>query len=482
MPPLAPGLAPAFRRWLEFEQTCNERLIHDIFLPRFHQRSTSRRELAPEAQPTWPQEITWLPSDLARVYGPLAREFEDAFGLSRRSGRVPFFQHPQPTRTHRRLAARFNLEPLGDFLASPTASYRSVLAWAEGTRRPPVIIKHSIGALIGRRQRAFREKQIARAIMINAFLDLIPAQARRRLRFDWFSETAGVVDVESGRGCLIRRLPVAFERAGRNTLIPAFALTAARAGRRPLLVELIRERGGSPEEYVIEHLLAPYVRALAFLLFEEGLQYEGHSQNVLFEITPDDQLSGRLFLRDLADTTANLAFRIAREKAWPKFPPGFLPKDAPFPVAGNAADYRCDFGGRWVVRGYDTVERYGLRGFVWPLNTALGRHFKSYRTDKVERRYLELWQAEAVARLGLRPLFRKKPPGLATDEAFSYFLQTTDWRALGGRTASLPAAAEPILIEGRMRRRAGPVYLRVECPWGDLFIHNGLPGFFRPAF
>lgn len=74
------------------------------------------------------------------------------------------------------------------------------------------------------------------------------------------------------------------------------------------------------------------------------------------------------------------------------------------------------------------------------------------------------------------------PKGLATDEAFSYFLQETDWGALGARPASLPAAAEPLLIEGKMRRRGGRVYEKLESPWGDLFIYRALPGFFRPAF
>jgi hypothetical protein len=128
------------------------------------------------------------------------------------------------------------------------------------------------------------------------------------------------------------------------------------------------------------------------------------------------------------------------------------------------------------------VERYGLWSFVWAINTALSRLIPRYNSASVDQRYLELWQQATIDSLGVRPLFREKPKGIATDEAVAYFLGEVDWRALGAKPASLPNDAEPVIIDGKMRRRVGDEYQRIRCPWGELYICNGLPGFFSPAF
>lgn len=84
--------------------------------------------------------------------------------------------------------------------------------------------------------------------------------------------------------------------------------------------------------------------------------------------------------------------------------------------------------------------------------------------------------------LRVKPLFRKSPAGLATDEAVAYFLRQTDWGALGAVPAALPGAAEPLRLLGKMRWRSGRSFQRVSSDWGDLFIRDGLPGFFLPAY
>jgi hypothetical protein len=250
----------------------------------------------------------------------------------------------------------------------------------------------------------------------------------------------------------------------------------------PLLVSLIRRSKQNPETFVIDRLIQPYVNALAYLLFEQGLQHEGHTQNVLFEVDEKERLTGRLVLRDFSDASVNIAFRIAKGKPLPTFPRWFLPQRPPFPFTRMAADYATNFRRPRIFRGFDTVERYGLWGFVWPINTSVARFFKGYNSSKVERHYLELWQQAAIDFLGIKPLFRKEPKGLATDETIACFLRQVDWRGLGAKPGTLCDTAEPLLVEGRMRRRPGRLYQRLACAWGDLFISDGLPGFFRPAF
>ena len=229
-------------------------------------------------------------------------------------------------------------------------------------------------------------------------------------------------------------------------------------------------------------LLAPYVRALSYLLFEHGLRAEGHPQNVLLEVDEHDRPTGRLVLRDLSDTTVNIAFRVAKERSLPTLPSRNLPRRAPFSLAANAADYRSNWGRTRMYRGLDTVEKYGLRNFVWVVNTSVARFLPAYDSASVERCYLELWQQAAIDHLGVRPLFRREPPGMATDEAVAHYLRHVDWRGFGAAPASVPTNAEALILRGKMRRRRGKVYERVRCDWGDLFMFDGLPGFFRPVY
>lgn len=477
------GLDPRTRRWLDYEQTVNDRLFNDTMMIPFDERSnTVKTQFRPEQRPVWNQEVVWLPDNLVRRYGPVHAEVRRAFRIDPPENRTPLFLHPQTPSPHRRLALEHGRERLTGVSVTPTSSPRSVLLWQRNGKQPPVLLKLSIGAIIAFTRRALREGQVARAVMISSLFETIPKKDRERLRFDWFSEPAGMVETRSRHGWLIRRWPRLLSKAGTSTLIPLFSLISRHDGQPPLLLTLIRRSKLSPEEFVADRVLRPYVNVLAYLLFEHGLQYEGHSQNVLFEVDRNKNLTGRIVLRDLADTSVNIAFRIAKGRPLPVFAPGFLPDNAPFPIAGNAADYRTNARRSRILRGFDTVEAYGLWNFVWTINKSLARFQKKYDAAATDQRYLELWQQAAVASLGVRPLFRKEPKGLATDEAVAYFLSQTDWRALGARPAGLPDEAEPLLIDGRMRRRSNGVYDRLECAWGDLFIGKGLPGFFRPAF
>lgn len=481
--PLFEGLERRITRWLEYEQTINERLFNDRALIPFDARSnTVKARFHPERRPIWEQEFVWLPNKIVRRYGKIDEPLRSIFGVAPRRGHTPLFLYPQIPAPHRELALKYGRQNLSHFQVTPTASYRSVVLWDRAAHRPPALLKLSIGAIIAHTRRALRENQVARAVLVSSLFDCVGQKDRARLDLDWFSEPAGMVETRSRHGWLLRRWPEFLQAPGTSTLIPTFSLISRHKKEPPLLLRLLCSSRKTPEKFVIDRLLRPYVSALAHLFFEEGLQYEGHPQNVLWELDARDQLTGKIILRDLADASVNIALRIAKGKPFPKFDRNFSPQDAPFPVAGNAADYRTN-AQRWrILRGLDTVETYGLRSFVWAINQTMVKFRPAYDWKLVERRYLELWQEAAVSSLRARPLFRKNPKGLATDETVAYFLSQVNWNALGAKRSSLPAAAEPLFIEGRMHRRRGAVYLRVESNWGDLFIFDGRPGFFRPAF
>ena len=472
------GLDAATRRWLDYEQTVNERLVNDAtHVPIDARSNTVRDRYRPERQPVWPQEVVWLPRHETRVYGTLEHDFVEAFGQPLPRGDVPLLLHPQHPASHRRLARAHGHQALDGVVASPTASYRSVLAWRSG--RTPVIVKLSIGAVIGRTRRALREEQIARAVLVSRLFDTLPSDECARLGLDWCREPGGVAEVGRGHGWLLRHLPPAIPN---RTLVPAFSLVSRRGDGEPLLVDVIRRAGVRPESFVVDRLLAPYVDALAFLLLEHGLQYEGHSQNVLLEVDEEAVPTGRMVLRDLSDTSVSIPLRLAKRRPFPAIDVATFPAGAPFRIATIVTDYHCNFDRAWIFRAYDTVERYGLWGFVWPINRSLSRFFAGYDAAYVERAYLTRWQRAVVKHLHVEPLFRADPIGLATDESIGWFLRHVDWRALGATpAASVPESAEPVRVDARLRRRRGPVYDRVETPWGDLFLDGSHPAFFAPV-
>ncbi len=477
------GLRPRVRRWLGYEQTVNERVVDEArFRPIDRGNDGVRSALRPETRGIWDQEVSWVPTDQVRVYGPLRRQLREAFGIAWPGDRMPMLLHPQAPAPLRRLARAHGCAPLGNVAVTPTASYRSLVAWRRDGARPEAVLKLSLAARIGGKRRSLTELYIAQGVMMTAVLATIPVADRERLGLDWFPEPCGVVDAHSRHGWLLRRLPARMERRGTTTLMPVFSLASCDGDRPPLLVRLIRDSKRSAEDFVIDTLIRPYVDLEAYLLFEQGVQHEGHAQNVLVEIDARERLTGRWVLRDFNDASVNIAFRVARGKPLPRLRPGELPADAPFRIAGNTGDHHTNFRRPFIQRGYDTVERYGLSGFVWPINRSVARFLDRYDAALVERRYLELWQEAAVRSLRVRPLFRAEPRGLATDESIAYFLRHTPWRALGGDPSWLPEDAEPLLGEGRMRRRKGQVYERVTCAWGELFVMDGRPAFFQSAF
>jgi len=477
------GLDSRLLRWVDYEQTVNERLNNEgVFRPIDHRSNSVKPHLRPEQRPVWELRAISLPLHLVRCYGPVDASLRAAFGLAPPKNCALLFFHPQPPAAQLRLIRKYGCHRVSGVAVTPTASLRSLVAWRRDGDGAPGVLKLSLGATVGGTRRAFRERQIAGGVVVSSVFETIPVADRERLGLDWFPELAGAVETGGGHGWLLRQMPRLLTQPGSTSLVPAFALISRRSDREPLLVSLIRRSKQNPETFLMDRLIRPYVNALAYLLFEHGLQHEGHTQNVLFEVDEKENLTGRLVLRDFSDASVNIAFRIAKGKPLPTFLRGFLPQRPPFPFTRMAADYATNFRRPRIFRGFDTVERYGLWGFVWPINTSVARFFKGYNSSKVERRYLELWQQAAIDYLGIKPLFRKEPKGLATDETIACFLREVDWPGLGAKPGTLCDTAEPLLVEGRMRRRPGRLYQRLECAWGDLFISDGLPGFFRPAF
>jgi hypothetical protein len=469
------------RRWIDYEQTLNDRLYNERWYYPIDDRSNDvRPEYRPEHRGAWRQLVVWLPHERARRYGPVCEAVRDLAGDDLRAGFVPLLIHPQAPDGQRRVAAKYGCEELSEVWVTPTASYRSVVAWRRGA--PAIGLKLSLGARVGNRRRSVREDQVARAVLMTSVFETIPQAHRREVGLDWFGDRSGLVSAESRQGYTVREFPRRVAAPDGSPPIPAFSLVAARGEHSCLLTDLIRRSGAPAEQFVIDRLVRPFVMAASYLLFVQGIQAETHIQNVLLELGADGDLTGRLVLRDFQDTTVSPPLRVARRKELP-LPVHRAQGDGAPSWASTATDYFCNFGRPTMQRSGDMVERYGLWGYVWVVNATLERDFEGYDARAVERAYLELWQEQARRFLGVTPDFCREGRGIATDEAIAEYLRLQDWQAHGATSGhALPDGVESFLYEPRARRRSGPVYDRVESAWGDIFLAGGLPTFFRPAF
>jgi hypothetical protein len=468
---------PRVGQWLQDEQTLNER----VFLGTPTSRRSAnklRGKLRPELRASWEQDVVWLDQAAARVYGPLQERFADAFGEALPAGRVPLLLHPRPPASHRRLVAELGRQTLAGVSVTPTSSYRSLLAKARG--RSPVVVKLSLGVILGSFRRAVDEHQVSIAVLMTRMLEAIPEDARRAFGLDWFPEPAGVVEAQRGEGWILRDLPRALTEPDGGRLIPAFSLIARSGEREPLLVDLIRQEGGRPERVVCEQILTPYVRALSYLLLVEGMYAEGHIQNVLFEWGPDGRPTGRVVLRDLGDMCVSIPLRLARRRPFPELD-GELPPWTPFPLGSIVSNHEDLTSRTGMYRVNEAIVSYGLNQFVWAINESLARSFSRYDAERVRRRYLELWRDAMMRLLPVKVRVREAPLRIPTDEVFEHVLRRIDWTSLGAvGGASLPEHVEPVMIGGRARRSARAVYDRLDCEWGELYVREGLPVFFRP--
>jgi hypothetical protein len=344
-----------------------------------------------------------------------------------------------------------------------------------------MVLKLSLGAVVGGTRRAVDEKQVSCAVLMTRMLDAISEGTRKRIGVDWFGEPAAMVDAGSGEGWLLRELPRVLTDDDGGELIPVFSLIARSGDRDPRLVDVIRSEGGRPEDVVVQLMLEPYVRVLSHLLLVEGMQVEGHSQNVLFEWGADDRPTGRVVLRDLGDMSVSIPLRLARRRPLPELGDD-LASPVRFALGSVASDHKGLDGRTRMVRAHDTIIGYGLQAFVWAINQSVGRFFPRYDAKRVERRYLDLWRDAMMRRMPVRISIGERPLAVATDEVFEHTLRRIDWPSLGSvGGVALPADAEPLLLGGRARRRSHPVYDRLDCEWGELYLDAGLPVFFRPV-
>lgn len=474
----------AVRQWLYYEQCVNERMAHPKASVRISDWAVPiPKKYWPEQRAVWELEALLVPRHLTRGCGDYRKVLREVLAFKIPRAQDIIFIHPQAQGLYRGLIKRYGLKKTG-LLVTPTSSYRTLLAWNPARPARTLMIKLSLDARIASINRVVWEQKVVGAYLATLLLGSIDEATRRHHHFDYLPELGGSVHRQLSFGFAVRTLWRGCQsKTVTSSPIPLFSLYSQppEGDRAPLLVSLIRHSRLSPRDFVTEYIITPYVRACAYLLFEEGLLISGHVQNVLFELEQEQALTGRLFFRDFGDATLHFGLRLARRKTLP-VPVSKFHRHLPLPLACYAEGIgRFPDRGRFPHWCQQNLQSHGVYGVVWLLHRCLKPFFPTLKFTALKQAYWQLWQEETCKRLGVKPLLSRGLAYLAVNEAIDYFLAHTDWDQWPQRRQRPPAHAFTLPLTGRsarsFRKQARPHnsdrYLH--SAWGDLLLRRHRP-------
>ncbi|HEX4924478.1 MAG TPA: IucA/IucC family C-terminal-domain containing protein, partial [Bdellovibrionales bacterium] len=279
---------------MESEQT---RMVRDggdpSKLPR--DNSLQGRKYKPESRASFTVESYWVDASLMHEWRDSAfpPELEPEFTRVKNGARqLRLLVHPESHAFYKDVIAKAERAP--DFIATATASGRTVLASPAGNPGLRFFVKLSLNKKLGGSLRTIKTSEVARSIGLSRVLAELNLPG-----FDYLPEVLGLSPkgIEGG-GMIVRALPEKIVR-GELLYIPLFALYGDGKGTlEPHLVRMIRESGDAPAEFIRTRILRPFAALWAELALR-GITMEPHGQNMMIAIDRDGRLVSRFLFRDL---------------------------------------------------------------------------------------------------------------------------------------------------------------------------------------
>ena len=267
---------------------------------------------APEAGKTFAVKSYWVDAGKTETFlgQGLSRDLQRLFTRTHKGReQVRLLVHPESEAFYKGFLAGATRG--ADFSASATASSRTLLVWAKGKAARPFFAKVSLDRTIGGVVRTVPRGEIARSIGVNNTLQADRKGLPRSMGF--LPEVIGVMPRGMERGGMIIRDIPRDVASGKTRLVPLFSLYAKRpGGKAPLLAQMIRDSGMSAEAFVRTKIIRPFARQWLKLAVDRGITMEPHAQNVLLEIRPNGQPTGRFFHRDFGGFNVDFAYRKQR--------------------------------------------------------------------------------------------------------------------------------------------------------------------------
>jgi hypothetical protein len=189
-----------------------------------------------------------------------------------------------------------------DFLATPTASSRTLVAWQPGAEHRPFFAKVSLDAVIGGVDRTIKNSEVAASLGVHEIL----ASADLPRGAAVLPESFGLIAKGGERGGMILREIPDDILTGRRTYVPLFALYGSSGSEPPMLVKMIRE--SDDPDFMRNRVIRPFLEQW-FDFALQGITMEAHGQNTLIGLGPDGLPDGSFLHRDFGGFNVDLDFR-----------------------------------------------------------------------------------------------------------------------------------------------------------------------------
>ena len=301
-------------KWIYQEQQLNARTISKGDYP--IQPTSVPIDFWPEQQP-----VFWLPEfeaprdDFRLLQNPTRRLPWYLCGSS--SEFYSHLVHPLTVQyfLHRGMKGARWINPR--FLATPTASHRTLLVWSPKSKMPPFVAKTSVNRWIGGVNRNVRLKELRRSVGMSSLVAGIPRANLARQGILLLDDPVGLLHKQTNAGLLARDAPWKLNTG--EEIVPVFSLLASLDDKPPRIVDLIKASRLEPVAWVDKFIFKPLIYQAYFLGMTEGIVGEMHEQNILMELR-DGVPTKRFWHRDLAGFTLDRELRRLANKRFEGLP------------------------------------------------------------------------------------------------------------------------------------------------------------------
>lgn len=224
-----------------------------------------------------------------------------------RRPQILFLVHPE---SYKFYASRFDLASFEreTFLATATASSRSLIVWKPGHEQDVFVAKVSLDANIGGVDRTIKGVEAAMSVGTN---EILTGAKDLPGNFKFFEENFSAIPKGMDRGAMIIRSIPPQIVSGQQSFIPLFAVYAQPAdGSTPLLLTWLKNHPEqTPRDFVRQRLLEPFLRQWVKLAVEEGILMEPHAQNVMIGLDEKGEPQDVFLHRDFGGFNIDMAYR-----------------------------------------------------------------------------------------------------------------------------------------------------------------------------
>lgn len=268
-------------------------------------------DYVPEKNPNFPLPYYLIPIEDAKFLKADSLDPRVADQLIMRiSGKKHYklFVHPESEAHYDFLRNSYNYigPDKTEFMASPTSSYRSLVVWNKNSdTRKPFIAKVSLDKnVIGSIDRLVSVNEVERSVANQKVFDRMGKEKLEKSNLKLFPETAGLTIIKEHEGApeklggqLIREIPDEVVDGEKKWLSFSALMSPNRKGN-PLIMDVISKSGLSSYDFFDQYMINGYLKMFEDISLKSGMNFEPHSQNLVFETTNDLAPTGKWVLRD----------------------------------------------------------------------------------------------------------------------------------------------------------------------------------------